>query len=67
MHTWQTALRGWLPAGPLTGYFRQMHAGLATRFTPEDIGIATLAGAWNQLDCGTTTLVDWCHTIPPRR
>ncbi|MDF3882601.1 amidohydrolase family protein [Cupriavidus basilensis] len=64
MHTWQTALRGVASGWTLTGYFRQMHAGLATRFTPEDIGIATLAGAWNQLDCGTTTLVDWCHNNP---
>lgn len=64
MHTWQTALRGVASGWTLTEYFRQMHAGLATRFTPEDIGIATLAGAWNQLDCGTTTLVDWCHNNP---
>ncbi|KWR90693.1 amidohydrolase family protein [Cupriavidus sp. IDO] len=64
MHTWQTALRGVAAGWTLTEYFRQMHAGLATRFTPEDIHIATLAGAWNQLDCGTTTLVDWCHNNP---
>ncbi|EYS85950.1 cytosine deaminase [Cupriavidus sp. SK-4] len=64
MHTWQTALRGVAAGWTLTEYFRRMHAGLATRFTPEDIRIATLAGAWNQLDCGTTTLVDWCHNNP---
>jgi len=64
MHTWQTALRGVASGWTLTEYFRQMHAGLATRFTPDDIGIATLVGAWNQLDCGTTTLVDWCHNNP---
>ncbi|CAG9166395.1 amidohydrolase family protein [Cupriavidus pampae] len=64
MHTWQTALRGVAAGWTLTEYFRQMHAGLATRFTPEDIHIATLVGAWNQLDCGTTTLVDWCHNNP---
>lgn len=64
MHTWQTALRGVAAEWTLTEYFRRMHAGLATRFTPEDIRIATLVGAWNQLDCGTTTLVDWCHNNP---
>ncbi|MGO4302314.1 amidohydrolase family protein [Cupriavidus sp. RAF12] len=64
MHTWQTALRGVAAGWTLTEYFRQMHAGLATRFTPEDIHIATEVGAWNQLDCGTTTLVDWCHNNP---
>ncbi|WP_454726718.1 MULTISPECIES: amidohydrolase family protein [Cupriavidus] len=64
MHTWQTGLRGVAAGWTLTEYFRRMHAGLATRFTPADIGIATLLGAWNQLDCGTTTLVDWCHNNP---
>ncbi|MCY1253343.1 8-oxoguanine deaminase [compost metagenome] len=64
MHTWQTALRGVAAGWTLTGYFREMHAGLATRFAPEDVHIATLVGAWNQLDCGTTTLVDWCHDNP---
>jgi len=30
-------------------------------FEPDDLYIATLVGAWNQLNCGTTTLADWCH------
>ncbi|MCW5632588.1 MAG: amidohydrolase family protein [Rubrivivax sp.] len=61
MHTWQTALRGVAANWTLPEYFRKMHAGLATAFTPEDLHIATLVGALNQLNCGTTTLVDWCH------
>ncbi len=61
MHTWQTALRGVAANWTLPEYFRKMHAGLATVFGPEDLHIATLAGALNQLNCGTTTLVDWCH------
>ncbi|MBL8358988.1 MAG: amidohydrolase family protein [Rubrivivax sp.] len=60
-HTWQTALRGVAANWTLPEYFRKMHAGLATVFEPEDLHIATLAGALNQLDAGTTTLVDWCH------
>jgi 5-methylthioadenosine/S-adenosylhomocysteine deaminase len=64
MHTWQTGLRGVSSNWTLLEYFRWMHAGLATRFQPADIQIATLAGALNQLDCGTTTLVDWCHNNP---
>jgi cytosine/adenosine deaminase-related metal-dependent hydrolase len=64
MHTWQTALRGAAANWTLLEYFRWMHAGLATRFRPEDIHIATLAGALNQINCGTTTLVDWCHNNP---
>jgi cytosine/adenosine deaminase-related metal-dependent hydrolase len=37
---------------------------LATVFSPEDLHIATLVGALNQIQCGTTTLVDWCHNNP---
>jgi cytosine/adenosine deaminase-related metal-dependent hydrolase len=61
MHTWQTALRGLAADWSLPEYFQKMHAGLATLFTPDDLHIATRVGALNQLDCGTTTLVDWCH------
>ena len=64
MHTWQTALRGVAANWTLLEYFRKMHAGLATRFTPDDLYIATLVGALNQLNCGTTTLGDWCHNNP---
>jgi cytosine/adenosine deaminase-related metal-dependent hydrolase len=61
MHTWQTALRGVAANWTLPEYFKKMHAGLATAFEPEDLHIATLVGALNQLNCGTTTLADWCH------
>ena len=61
MHTWQTALRGLAANWTLLEYFAKMHAGLATVFAPADLHIATLVGALNQINCGTTTLADWCH------
>jgi cytosine/adenosine deaminase-related metal-dependent hydrolase len=64
MHTWQTALRGLASNWTLLEYFRKMHAGLATVFEPQDLHIATLVGGLNQLNCGTTTLADWCHNNP---
>ncbi len=64
MHTWQTGLRSVAADWTLLEYFRHVHAGLATVFVPEDIRIATLAGALNQLDHGVTTLVDWAHNNP---
>lgn len=64
MHTWQTGLRSLAADWTLLEYFRWVHAGLATRFRPDDIGIATLVGALGQIDAGTTTLVDWCHNNP---
>ena len=64
MHTWQTALRGLAANWTLLQYFQKMHAGLATVFQPQDLYIATLVGALNQINCGTTTLADWCHNNP---
>lgn len=64
LHTWQAGLRTIASNWTLPEYFRWVHAGLATQFEPEDIRIATLAGALNQLENGTTTLVDWCHNNP---
>ncbi len=64
MHTWQTALRGVAANWTLLEYFKHVHAGLATVFRPEDIAIGTLVGGLNQINCGTTTLVDWCHNNP---
>ena len=64
MHTWQTALRGVAANWTLLEYFQKMHAGLATAFGPQDLFIATRMGALNQLNCGTTTLADWCHNNP---
>ena len=61
MHTWQTGLRGLAANWTLLEYFKWMHAGLATCFRPGDIHIATLVGALNQINAGSTTLVDWCH------
>jgi 5-methylthioadenosine/S-adenosylhomocysteine deaminase len=64
LHTWQTGLRGAAANWTLPEYFRNMHAGLATFFGPEDINLATLVGALGQINAGTTTLVDWCHNNP---
>src|SRR5471032_57561 len=64
MHTWQTALRGIASNWTLPHYFRSVHAGLATLFSPDDLYIGTLVGALNQLNAGTTTLGDWCHNNP---
>ena len=64
IHTWQTGLRGIAADWTISQYLRAMHAGLATHFSAEDIGIANAMGALNQINSGTTTLVDWCHNNP---
>lgn len=64
IHTWQTALRGLATDWTGTNYFRAMHAGLANFFRSEDIRIANLLGALNQINNGVTTMVDWHHNNP---
>ena len=64
IHTWQTGLRGLATDWTGTNYFRAMHAGLANFFSPDDIRIANLVGALNQVNNGVTTLVDWYHNNP---
>ena len=64
IHLWQTILRGVATDWTAPNYMRNMHRGLATLFMPDDIRNSNLAGALNQLDCGTTTVVDWCHNNP---
>ncbi|MGX1098137.1 amidohydrolase family protein [Amorphus sp. MBR-141] len=64
LHTWQTGIRGIAGDWSLMDYGQRMHAGLATRFSPEDIYIATLVGALNQINSGVTSLFDWSHNNP---
>jgi 5-methylthioadenosine/S-adenosylhomocysteine deaminase len=64
LHTWQTALRGLAADWTVAEYMQAMHRGLATHYRPEDIYIANLMGALNQINNGATTLVDWYHNNP---
>ena len=64
LHTWQGAL-GFVGADwTLLEYLHHVHADIAPHYTPDDIYIGNLAGALNQINCGTTTLGDWCHNNP---
>jgi cytosine/adenosine deaminase-related metal-dependent hydrolase len=58
MHTCPTGLRSLVSNWTLLEYFRNVHRGLATLLTPEDLYHAELLGGWNQIDCGTTMLGD---------
>jgi cytosine/adenosine deaminase-related metal-dependent hydrolase len=63
-HTWQTGIRGVAGDWSLGDYMGHMHANLATQFTAEDLYLANLLGALNQINCGATALFDWCHNNP---
>ncbi len=64
LHTWQTGIRGVAGDWSLTEYLAAMHQTLAARFIPEDIYLANLVGALNQINAGTTTIFDWRHNNP---
>ncbi|OBF36846.1 cytosine deaminase [Mycobacterium sp. ACS1612] len=61
LHTWQTALRFAGGDWSLLEYLAHTHGHVARRYAPDDMYIGTLAGALNQINCGTTTVGDWCH------
>lgn len=61
LHTWQTALRSAGADWTLMEYLTHLHGECVGHYTPADMRISNLAGALNQLNCGTTTLGDWCH------
>ncbi|OBG28552.1 amidohydrolase family protein [Mycobacterium sp. 852002-51057_SCH5723018] len=64
LHTWQTGLRSVGADWTLLEYLARMHSSVAQHYRPDDIYIGTLAGALNQINCGTTSLGDWCHNNP---
>jgi 5-methylthioadenosine/S-adenosylhomocysteine deaminase len=64
LHTWQSALRLVGADWTLPQYLHRVHGDIAPRYTPDDIYIGNIAGALNQINCGTTTLGDWCHNNP---
>jgi len=63
IHVWQCGLRGigseWM--GP--DYHANIHANIATKYGPQDNYLGNLVGALNQIDCGVTTVVDFCHNL----
>ena len=61
LHTWQTALRSIGADWTLMEYLVKLRFSGAAAFTADDVRIGTLAGAWNQINLGTTTLGDWSH------
>ncbi|MFD4599855.1 amidohydrolase family protein [Streptomyces sp. NPDC058464] len=63
LHTWQTALRSVGADWTLMEYLTHLHGACVGHYTPDDMHISNLAGALNQINCGTTTLGDWCHNV----
>jgi len=63
LHTWQTGTKAIGSEWVSPDYHKNMHSNMATRFTAEDTYLGNLMGALNQIDNGTTTVLDWCHNL----
>ena len=62
-HTWQTALRGILADGNIPDYLRGIRLQMAPRYRADDMYAGNYAGALDALNCGVTSIVDYCHNI----
>ncbi|WP_148575537.1 amidohydrolase family protein [Nocardioides caldifontis] len=62
-HMWQTAMRGYGADWTLTQYFVWYYLEHGAAFRPEDIHAGNLLSAWDALEAGVTTTVDWSHGL----
>ena len=62
-HMWQTAMRGYGADWTLTQYFVWYYLEHGKAFRPEDIATGNALSAWDALDAGVTTSVDWSHGL----
>ena len=61
LHTWQTGIRGIAGNWSIPEYLHHMHAQIAPKYTANDTYLGNLVGSLNQINCGATTIFDWCH------
>ena len=60
-HLWQGAIKHTAPNTNLGDYFGNVLTRLAPAYRPEDVYAGNLIGAFEALDAGVTTLLDWSH------
>ncbi|NUR09293.1 MAG: amidohydrolase family protein [Nocardioidaceae bacterium] len=62
-HMWQTAMRAYGADWTLTQYFVWYYLEHGKTFRPEDVHAGNLVSAWESLEAGVTTTVDWSHGL----
>src|SRR5450755_4926977 len=62
-HMWQTVMRGYGADWTLTQYFVWYYLEHGRVFRPQDIYAGNLVSAWESLEAGVTTTVDWSHGL----
>jgi cytosine/adenosine deaminase-related metal-dependent hydrolase len=65
-HLWATLLRGFSADHTFADYFVQVLLTVSPRLTPDDVHLGCLLGAYEALDTGVTTVLDWNHGISTR-
>jgi cytosine/adenosine deaminase-related metal-dependent hydrolase len=62
-HMWQSLIRSTSANHTFGEYFAHALGELSARFTPEDIYLGNLLSAYEALDAGVTTVLDWSHAL----
>jgi cytosine/adenosine deaminase-related metal-dependent hydrolase len=62
-HMWQSAMRAYGADWTLTQYFVWYYLEHGRIFRPEDVYAGNLLSAWESLEAGVTTTVDWSHGL----
>jgi cytosine/adenosine deaminase-related metal-dependent hydrolase len=65
-HMWQGAIHGMATDLTFGEYFQQVLFGASTKFTPDDVHLGNLMGAYEAIDAGVTTVLDWSHVTLTR-
>lgn len=60
-HLWVTLLRGFSADHTFADYFAQVLLTVSPRLTPRDVHLGGLLGAYEALNTGVTTVLDWNH------
>src|SRR6478752_884971 len=60
---WQTAMRGYGADWPLTKYFVWFYLEPGRKWRPEDAAAGNRLAAWEAIEAGVTTVVDWSHGL----
>jgi len=61
LHTWEAGVRGVAGNWSFLEYLEKMLGEISSHYRPEDAYLGNLFGAVQQLNAGTTTVLDWFH------
>jgi 5-methylthioadenosine/S-adenosylhomocysteine deaminase len=63
IHLWQTIIKGCAGDWSFGEYLNYILGASGKYYQPDDVYVATLLGALEQIDAGVTSLYDWAHIL----